>query len=165
MAYNFSDKETYDLIPEGDYEVVLSTAEIRETNDKSKKFISCKYTIRTDVDQASAGRVIFENIWQDRNDPEDFDHKKLQKILLTQGPNGKYIFNNDIDLLIQHINGLNMIIHISKKDADEYHSEAYNEVKYCSHRPSKAQPKTLAGSTPTVSVSANYDFSGEDLPF
>ena len=45
MAYNFSDKETYDLIPEGDYEVVLSTAEIRETNDKSKKFISCKYTI------------------------------------------------------------------------------------------------------------------------
>lgn len=164
MAIEFSNKDTYELIPEGDYEVVLASAEIKRTNDGTRQYISCKYTIRTDVEQPSAGRNIFENIWGDREHPEQFDRKKLQKLLLSQGTNGRYSFEDDDDL-VQYINGLNMLVHISKKDADEYHQEAYNEIKYCSYRVSKAQPKTLGTAQPAGVVSATYDITDDDLPF
>lgn len=165
MAYEFSNKDTYDLIPEGDYEVVLATAEIKRTNDGSRQYISCKYTIRNDVDgQTNGGRSVFDNIWGDKEKLDQFDNRKLQKLLLTQGTSGRYSFANDEEL-VQHINGLNMIIHISKKDADEYHGEAYNEVKYCSYKPSKAQPKTLGATKPAGVVSATYDITDDDLPF
>lgn len=165
MAIEFSNKDTYELIPDGDYEVVLATAEIKKTNDGSRQYIACKYVIRNDIEQPCAGRNIFENIWGDREHPEQFDRRKLQKLLLSQGPNGRYSFADDDDL-VQHINGLNMLVHINKKEADEYHEEAYNEIKYCSYKPSKAQPKTL-GTTTTV-TSANvpgFDISDDDLPF
>lgn len=165
MAYEFSNKDTYELIPEGDYEVVLATAEIKETNDKSRKYISCKFTIRTDVEgQTNGGRSIFDNIWEDKVKVGQFDNRKLQKLLLAQGLNGVYSFETDEEL-VQHINGLNMLIHINKKDADEYHDEAYNELKYCSYRPSKSQPKTLASAKPAGVVDADYSFTDSDLPF
>ena len=165
MAYQFSNTETYELIPEGDYEVVLATAEIKKTNDGSRQYISCKFTIRTDVEgQTNGGRSIFDNIWGDKEKTGQFDNRKLQKLLLSQGPNGRYSFDTDEEL-VQHINGLNMLVHISKKDADEYHDEAYNEIKYCSYKPSKAQPKTLGTAKPAGVVEPSYDFTESDLPF
>jgi hypothetical protein len=142
MAYEFSNKDEYELLAEGDYEVVLDTAEIKRTNDGSKRYIACSFLIRSDVEQQGKGRKVFDNIWQDKENPEQFDHKKLQKLLLVQGPTGKYSFADE-DEIVQFINGLNMIIHIEKRDADDYHEEGYNQVKYLSYKPSKAQPKTL----------------------
>lgn len=170
MGYEFSNQETYDLIPEGDYEVVLETAEIKKTKDETKRYINCMFKIREDVEQGSKGRVVFDTIWSDRENPNQFDKRKLHKILLTQGPNGKYSFADD-DEIVQHINGLTMIVHVNKNGADQYHQEDYNEVKYCSYKPSKAQPKTIGfnptQTAPGVVTAAGIDFNvvDDDLPF
>lgn len=162
MAYEFSNKEEYELLPDGDYEVILDTAEIKKTNDGSKKYVSCAFLIRSDVEQQGKGRRIFDNIWQDKEDQSKFDLRKLHKILLTQGPSGRYSFADDNEV-VQFINGLNMIIHIEKRDADEYHEEAYNQIKYLSYKPSKSQPKTLSTTTQTVEV-PSYTADVNDLP-
>lgn len=171
MAYEFSNKDEYELLPEGDYEVVLDTAEIKRTADGSKRYISCSFSIRTDVEQPGKGRKVFDSIWQDKDNPEQFDHKKLQKLLLVQGPNGKYTFADE-DEVVQFINGLNMIIHIEKREPDEYSSEARNQVKYLSYKPSKAQPKTLGAKDEGVAYvkevlgdNVNIVEDSDDLPF
>lgn len=166
--YEFSNKPEYDLIAEGDYETILESAEITSTPDGSKRYIALKFRIRADVEQAYKGMSIRDTIWADKINPNQFDNKKLHKILLTQGPNGKYKFADE-DEIVQHINGLTMLIHISKKDADQYHAEAYNEVKYLSYRPSKAQGQTLSPTQNSInalnSAGVEFNIDSDDLPF
>ena len=143
--YNFSNKEEYELIAQGEYEVTLEKAELKTTKDGSKDFINCKFKIRSDIEQPGKNKVVFDKIWRDKANPSQFDHRKLQKLLLVQGPSGVYNFSDD-EHLIQFINGLNMRITVLVKDADDYNEDNYNEVKYLSYKPSNQKPQTI----PTV---------------
>lgn len=166
--YEFSNKEEYELIPEGDYEVILDSAEIKVPEGNGKRYINCKFLIRTDVEQPQKGRVVFDKIFENK-DTNQFDHRKLQKMLLVQGPSGTYTFAGDEEL-VQFINGLLMNIHISKKEADEYHENPYNEVRYCSYKPSKAQPKSLSNPTANSAealknAGIEFNLPSDELPF
>lgn len=147
-GFTFSDKDTYDLIPAGDYEVVLESCEKRQYGvNKDKNALSCRFRIREDVEQEAKKRVVFDNIWEDKVNPLWYDLNKLGKIIRTQ-PNGKRDFTN-VDECIQYINGLNMIVTIDKK-FDDYRNQEINEIRYLSYKPS------IAGSS---------DDEIDDLPF
>ena len=158
-GYEFSNEEKYELIKAGEYEVVLDTAEIKVSKDGSKRFISCLFKIREDVEQVEQGRIIFDNIFEDKKNPGQFSLNKLQKLLLVQGKEGKYKFDDD-DELVQFINGLYMRITIENKPSDEYHPDPYNQVKYCSYKPSNHLPKNLIKEEPKEFV-----VDEADLPF
>lgn len=170
LGYEFSDKEERDLIKDGDYEVILDTAEVRSyKSDSSKKYLSLKFIIRQDVEQPHCGRAIFESVFRDKTNPDQFDHRKLQKIILTQ--KGKDTFQNKFaneDELIQYINGLTMQIHITCKEPDEYHDEAFNEVKYLSYKPSTVKLQEIGSKTeskPQTHIEYTDVNFEEGLPF
>lgn len=160
----FDSKENYDLIDDNDYEVELK-ADIQTLPKSGRRVINCKFTIRKDVQQAFGGRSVFDNIWSDKSDNSKFDHIKIQKLLLTQDPEkGKFDFE-DYEELVQFINGFLLRIHISKKEPDEYHTEAYNEVKYLSYAKSQAQPKVLGGINREESNTTAIEIDDDDFPF
>lgn len=163
--YSFSNEREFDLIPEGNYEVILEEAEIKTSERTSAQWISCKFRIRDDVDQGSQGRVVFDNIYEDKKNPGFFNKAKLHGILLVQGKDGRYSFE-DNDEIVQFINGLYMIIHIENKPADEWHEEAYNQVKFCSYKPTKNPLKEGFGQNQTLSQQHTLNIDNEeDLPF
>lgn len=168
-GYEFSDKTEYELLKEGDYEVTLDTAEVKAyKSDSSKRYLSLKFVIRVDVEQPHNGRTIYETVFSDKENPSQFDHRKLQRIILTQ--KGKETFQTKFaneDELIQYLNGLNMRIHINRKEPDAYHESEYNEVGYLSYKPSDVKFQTFGQqaekpSSPKVDY-VNLD--NEDLPF
>lgn len=163
--YEFEQKEEFSPIPNGEYEVVLEKAE-RRTSNSGTTYINCSFKIRNDVNQQCQGRTIFDIIFQDKERIGQFDHKKLGSIIRTQGPNGKYSFADD-DELIQYINGLPMRITIEVKEPDAYHTEIYNQVKYRSYKPSNAGPKSLDAGVEEMKEKFGevFDVSAEDLPF
>lgn len=169
IGYEFSEKEEYDLIPDGDYEVILEDAQVKAfKKDPNKQYLSLKFVIRQDVEQGCCGRAIFESVFKDKTNPDQFDHRKLQKIILTQ--KGKDTFQNKFaneDELIQYINGLTMQIHISLKEPDEYHDSSFNEVKFCSYKPSTVKLQEVGPkNTPEQKANLDFlDFTDSDLPF
>lgn len=162
---SFSNKETYELIEQGEYEVILEKAELAKTKNGEKTYIALSFRIRNDVEQKFQNKLIFENIWKDKDNQNHYDDAKIQKILLTQGPNGKYEFANGYPELIQYINGLSMRITIEKKEADQWHEEPYNQVKYRSYKPSNAKPQELVSNQPLSQNLSNIEVNDDDLPF
>lgn len=164
--YNFSNEETYDLVKAGDYEVIL-TAEFKTPKNGGERYISCSFKIRDDVEQEEKKRVVFDKIYKDKENPTQFDHRKLQKLLLTQGKDGVYTFSSD-EALVQHINGMAMRITVEIEGANQWHDDQKNVVKYCSYKPSQAKPQELPSSNGGVvetKNTSNIDVNDEDLPF
>lgn len=56
--------EGNDLIPEGEYEVIVKKAEEKEVKDGSKKYISIQLSVRNDIDQRYKNKIIFESLWK-----------------------------------------------------------------------------------------------------
>ena len=163
--YEFEQKDEYSLIPSGEYEVVLEKAEIKTAQSSGRPYISMKFRIRNDVEQPQQGRLIFESIFLEKTSNQ-FDKKKLGAIMRTQGPSGKYSFADD-DEVVQYINGLAMRLTIELNGPDDYHSEDYNQVKYCSYKPTNVKAKTLGG---VEEMNAKFDgivevIDDSDLPF
>lgn len=169
MSLSFSNKPEYELLKEvKKQEVFIENAEIKRTERSQKQFINIKFRIRDDIEQENGGRVIYDTIWEEKNNPGVFDTRKISALLQSQGENGKYNFE-DYDELVQYINGLSMIITVEVKPADDYNEEPYNQVKYCSYKPSEAKSKTLGKEEKS---SKNYSASDvvnmddlENLPF
>lgn len=167
-GYEFSDKAEYELLKEGDYEVILDTAEVKTyKSDSSKRYLSLKFIIRVDVEQPHNGRTIYETVFSDKENPSQFDHRKLQRLILTQ--KGKDTFQTKFaneDELIQYLNGLTMRIHINRKEADDYHDSEYNEVGYLSYKPSDVKLQSVGQPTQQAKPKIEFvDMSDPDLPF
>ena len=58
------------LKPEGDYEVIIGTAEVARTQSGKDK-INIVYVIRNDVQQAYQNGLIFDSIWKKKEPNED----------------------------------------------------------------------------------------------
>lgn len=164
--YKFSDKETYELIKQGVYEVTLDEAVVKTfKTDATKEYLSLKFIIRQDVEQPHGNRVVFESVFRDKAFPTKFDNRKLQKIILTQ--KGKDTFQTEFaneDELIQYLNGLNMQITINEKEPDAYRNEPYNEVAYLSYRPSNVVFQTIGQAAPKTATT-QYVVDESELPF
>lgn len=158
LHFDEPEKKEYELIEEGDYEVTLS-AEWKEYN--GNKTINCTFKIRKDVEQDFGGRLVFDTIYKKKG-TDEFSPAKISGILGAI-PNSKKDFE-DYDELIQYINGANMVVTITKQDADPaYNTKEKNIIKYLSYAPS-AQPVTAEGQTEKPKLEP-VDESNDPLPF
>ena len=87
MAFgtNYSAAADYGIIPQGEYECIITNAEVRQTPSQKWK-VSLTLTIRNDVQQGSRNRVLFMDIWRKKepnaNDAqvEGFNFAQLMNI-------------------------------------------------------------------------------------
>lgn len=63
--------DDFDILPEGDYEVVIRNIEERTTQNRKTK-LSISLVVRNDIEQPHKNRYIFYDIWK-RKDPTDAD--------------------------------------------------------------------------------------------
>lgn len=155
------------LVSKGTYETVLSLEKRRTENGKG--YISLRHLIRDDVEQDFQLSSVYEKIWEDKDNPGRYPTKKLNKILSVQGPKGRYKFD-DIDEVLQFINGWNLKIGVGIGEPDDYNEEEYNYVMF--YGPTKFPAQTL-GQTNSVNIEKpktevkenNYDVEDDDLPF
>ena len=156
--YSFTYEEnSFGLVPEAIYEANLSI-EKKYHESTDRQFISLKWVIRDDVEQGSHNRRVLESVWEDKDNPGRFPTKKLSKILSIQGKEGKYDFD-DIDEVLQFINGWNVRIGVKIGKPDDYHTEEYNYISF--YGPTKFPNQTLDNSTDKVEVEVYPD----ELPF
>ena len=153
-----------ELIDEGDYEVVLSSA-TPSTTSSGKECCVLDFVIREDVDQKFKKWHIREYLWRDLDDPKWYDLRKLHRIILTQ-PNPKLEFKS-CDECIQYINGLKMKISIGFREYTDASGDLKkaNEVKRNSYAKSEALATAPAqsGATPVVELPDGIDDA--DVPF
>lgn len=155
--YSFTYEENnYGLIPAGTYEANL-TIEKKYHESTNREFISLKWIIRDDVEQGSHNRRVLESIWEDRDNPGRFPTKKLSKILSIQGKTGRYNFD-DIDEVLQFINGWNVRIGIGIGKPDDYHTDEYNFISF--YGATKYPNQTLSSNKEN-----SVDISSVELPF
>ncbi len=154
-----SGNEKHDPLPEGDYEVAVEKAELK-TLKSGKIKISLWLRVRSDIEQEGKGRVVFDDIWKEKEHPEFFNRKRLNAILGAVGTKDGTVFDTIQDVL-SAIQGTHLIAHVVQ-EYDEYHDETINRVKF--YDKSKTKPQSLA-SAPATSGTADTELSDDELPF
>lgn len=98
FTVNYDDiVEGNDLIPVGDYEVIVRSVEERVTKN-GKQHISIQLSVRNDIDQKYKNKVVFESLWQ-KKDTGKYQMKQFNTISKAlKIPNGKNY--NSLDELI-----------------------------------------------------------------
>lgn len=157
MAYTFETANDYEPLEEGDYEMEIEKAEVK-TLPSGKEKLSFMLRVRSDVEQKGKNRVIFEDIWRERENPEFFNRRRLNQLLGTQKLDDGHVFD-DINAIIEFLQGKYLIAHVVVK-FDDYRQEDRNSVAW--YKKSEHGVKELGGSEePQTSPSVNDD----DLPF
>lgn len=155
-GYTYNKPEEFTLIPEGDYECILKV-EKQTTKTSGTEYISVAVRIRDDVDQVCKTRIVFDKIWKDKENPNLYNQKKINKLLGTQHLEEGHVFDT-IDDVINFLNGAYVKAHINTS-YDEYWQKDVNYVSY--YKSSEAKPKTI-GAKEEVVVDLVDD---DDLPF
>ena len=166
--YTYDASENSGLVKEGDYEAVIERME-RKTLPSGKEKLSIMYRIRSDVEGQSYGnKCIFEDIWEEKENPGVFNRRRLNQLLGTQEIEDGHAFetiNDVIDFLLYG----NLIIHVSV-ELDEYRGEDVNKVAY--YRSSKVKPQKLGGEVEKPLFEKDEEnpgpsggVVGDDLPF
>jgi hypothetical protein len=151
MAEQYTFTNTSGLIKEGEYEVILEKAEIKKLLSGKEK-IGIQFRIRTDVEQEGKNRIIFEDIWKEKDNPQFFNRRRLNLLLATQKiENGKTF--DTIAELLKFLTGSMLVVKVAVEH-DEYRNEEVNKIVY--YRSSKAKPQEVA--KPKIA-------KDEDLPF
>lgn len=126
------------LKPEGDYEVIIDTAEVTRTQSGKDK-INIVYIIRNDVQQSYQNGLIFDSIWKKKNPNEDdrsiggFNFGQLMAIANAANlPDGKEYA--DLNALLAELVGKPLRVHL-------YHDD-YNDKQY--EKIDRHEPTTLA---------------------
>jgi hypothetical protein len=163
MSYTYDKNSAYGLIKAGEYEVMIQEATIK-TTPSGKEKISLKYKIREDVEQESKGRIIFEDIWKEKDNPQFFNRKRLNLLLRTQDIENGKTYEAITDLLTD-LAGSYLILKITV-EMDDYRGEEVNRVIYYrhTHNPSQSVNNTplKEGQKPVTKATPIKD---EDLPF
>lgn len=163
MPYTYDASDASSLMVENDYEATIERME-RKTLPSGKEKLSVMFRIRDDVDQKYRNKVLFKDIWEEKDNPGVFNRKMINKLLGTQEIEDGHEFetlNDVIDFLV----GCNLIIHVSV-EFDEYRGENVNTVSY--YKKSKAQANVLGSPKPEDKPDEEPLFEGEideELPF
>lgn len=161
MQYTYNQSEALggELLPAGDYEATIERIERKTIPTSGKEKISIMYRVRGDVEQPCKNRVVFEDIWAEREHPEFFNRKRLNQLMGTQKIEDGHVFEG-ITEVIEFLNGANLQIHVAV-EFDDYTGKDRNQVKW--YRSSKANPQEL-GAAPVPATPA-IDVEDKDLPF
>lgn len=157
--YYTYEKDEYELLEEGDYEAVIENLE-RRTLATGKEKISIQLRIRQDVEQKYKNRVVYDDIWEDKENAGFFNKRKINRYLGTQNVQDKQEFDG-INAIIDFLKGGNLVVHITKV-FDDYRNKEINNVSYV--KKSQVVVQTL-GETQATTPATSGVVSGEDLPF
>lgn len=128
------DKNEFDLIDDGKYEVVIDKVETKESA-KGNKYLNVVFKIRGDVDQNFKNRKVFYRITAKEGDV-CYDFNRINKIIITQKNRADYKkYFVDIDEVLQYLVGLHLIITIETA-FDDYSNKDRNNVKDWAFEPS-----------------------------
>ena len=90
FSINYDDVfEGNDLIPQGDYEVIVKKTEEKETKNGDKKYISIQLAVRNDIDQKYKNKIIFESLFKGKESGK-YNMKQFNTVSKAlKIPNGK----------------------------------------------------------------------------
>ena len=154
------ENEKRDPLPEGDYEVTAEKVELKRLQSGKTK-ISLWLRVRSDVEQEGKGRVIFDDIWKEKDHPEYYNRKRINNLLGTQEIKDGTVFETVQDVMAT-IQGGHMIAHVAQ-EFNDFRGETVNRVKW--YRSSKVKAQSLASSAPVTSGTAGIEMSDDELPF
>ncbi len=156
MSYTFEKEESsYGLLKEGKYECLIDRIEIK-TFDSGKQCINITYKVRDDVEQEHQNRLIFESIWKEKDNPDFFNRKRINKILGTQKVEPGATFN-DINDILNLLKGSLLMCNV-KARLNEYTGQDENYVSY--YESTKYPFATLGSNSDD-----NIEIIDDDLPF
>lgn len=163
-AYAYSAAESgetkFEPLPEGDYEVTAEKVELR-TLKSGKIKVSLQLRVRSDVEQEGKGRVIFDDVWKEKDNPEYFNRKRINMLLGTQDVKDGTVFDTIQDVMLA-LQGAHMVAHVTQ-EFDDFRGETINRVKW--YRSSNVKPQTLGAAPAAPATSGVADIDEEDLPF
>lgn len=185
FSTNYEDVQDFDLIPKGEYEVIITKIEER-TTQKGATGLNFTLIIRNDVEQKCKNRCIFHTFWK-RKEPNQADLQvqgySLKQIMqlakavkLPSGKSYETVYN-----LCDELSGKIMRVTVGHR---EYNSRTYEEVKYmnetkfpeCKHifrtavtgdTVAQRPAETFASSSTSYGSVNDYEeiLSDGDLPF
>ena len=157
-SYTFTKEEnSYGLLAEGEYEVVIERVE-EKVSTNGKKNISIMFRVRDDIEQDGKNRVLFESIWKEK-DTDFYNRKRLNQLLGTQHFEDGKTFK-DINDVLDNIKGAYLIA-VVKQVYNDYKQEDENGISY--YKTSNHLPKAL--SSQPVKNTEKIEITDEDLPF
>lgn len=156
MPYKY--EKTSSLVKNGDYEAKLENIE-RKTLPSGTEKLSLTWRIRDDIEGQSYGnKVLFEDIWREKESPEHFNRKRINQLLGTQKEVKEGTVFETINDIIEYMIGKYAIIHVDEV-FDDYRGEDINKISY--YKSSNQTPKQLG----TQIKSSSSVVDNDDLPF
>ncbi len=183
FSTNYEDvNDDFDIIPEGDYEVVIRNIEERTTMSGATG-LNLSLIIRNDVDQKFKDRYLFHTLWK-RKEPtqadmqvQGYSFKQIMRLAKSAKlPNGKaYGTVRDMCMDLMHRPLKVTVEHREWNGKQQENIKYINESRFpeCKHvfkeKKTTAHQETPAAVQPTVSVSDLGDFeeilTDAEVPF
>lgn len=162
MANEYTYENDNDLKEEGDYEVRVEKMEIRVLPSGTEKLF-LQYRIRDDVEQKYKNACLFEDIWHEKENPNLFNRKRINKLLGTQEIKEGTVFES-INKICDFMLGKYLMVHLVKQ-FDDYKGEEINSIAY--YKKTNSAPKRLGSeeNKPTPAPSKPVEINDDDLPF
>lgn len=161
MSYTYENE--IKVLKEGDYEGVLGA--YKTVSERTGvEYIRLEFKIRDDIEQEGKNRIIFDNIFQEKNEKGEpsgvYMKWKVNNILgavLTDNEKAAKITFDTIEDVIKKINGSKVIAHVCVENNDYTKGEDVNKIKF--YKTTKHPSQVLAEETNELEV------SDDDLPF
>ena len=149
------------LIEEGDYEVVVERAEERTAVSTGKDYITLMLKIRDDVEQKFQNRTIFYSIFKDKDNPNQYNEKKINRLLdcLPEDEIQDGQAFEEVQDFLNLVKGMYLIAHI-KVGFSEYKNADENYIAYIK---TTKHPSNKLNNNQQVEISIIED--DKDLPF
>lgn len=154
MNYTY-EKNDFELIADGEYEVIITDCGVKTLSTGSEKLAIC-YKIRDDVEQGFKGRLVFEDIWHEKENPQVFNRRRINQLLSTQEIKDGTTFENE-EALSKFLVGKYLVVVVGK-EFNDYLGKDLNRVKY--YKDSKHKPQSIDDTS-----TAEIDPFVDDLPF
>lgn len=172
MHFDKTVEKKYDLITPGKYECVVQ-AEWKETS-AGKPYINLALKIRKDVVQNHGGRLVFDGIYESKQNPGEYNASKINAILAAIKDSRQDF--EDYDDLVQYLTGKLLLVDIGIRQPDPNYpgSKEKNVVMYNNYYETKyPEYDESADSDKEVSVVIGggnknlekVDIPTDDLPF
>lgn len=131
FSTNYEDVQDFDLIPKGEYEVIITKIEERTTQNGATG-LNFTLVIRNDVEQKYQNRCIFHTLWK-RKEPtqadmqvQEYSFKQIMQLAkAVRLPSGKSY--ETVYSLCDELGGKIMRVTVGHR---EYNGRTYEEVKY-----------------------------------
>ena len=163
MAYKYDSKNvgTTSIIPEGNFECVISDAKTMTSSVKGTPGINLTLTVRNDVEQECKNRTMFDTFWlSDKARP--YSEKKMNTISTCGNFENGREFDSD-DAWCAEVVGVAALV-VVKHRFDDYAGEEKANVSYYKRT---EQPEVKhVWKDGTAPASGGYvEVSTDDLPF